>query len=439
MKKKKKFKIHPYIFIICSFLVVILTGTLLLLLPIAVKNNQNLNFVDALFMTTSSVCVTGLSVLNVSADLSLFGKIVMAVLMEIGGLSFLTIAVYFFTIFKGKIGIGNRYLIREALNQNSISGIVALVRRIVLIAFIIQGVGIVLNYLALMSHYDYQFGKTLGVSIFHSIASFNNAGFDIFGIDSMIPFKDNILLNISTMLLIVFGGLGFIVIDELVRKHSLKGMSIHSKIVLIMTFSLILVGTLIFKLAMFNEITWMQAIFTSITCRTAGFTTIDMTRLPSAAYIMAIVLMFVGASPCSTGGGVKTTTLFVILLTFGFYARGKKPKAFNRRIADSSIFKAFVLFGIAVLVVLTFTLIIGMAQPELTVEAVLFEVVSAFSTTGLSTGITSALAPVSRVLLCFLMFFGRLGPLTIISVVNKNWMTESTESIQLIEERVIVG
>lgn len=435
----KKFKIHPYIYIILTFLGVILLGTFCFLMPFAVKDGESLNFVDALFMSTSSVCVTGLSVINISVKLSLFGKIVMAVLMEIGGLSFLTIAVYFFTIFGAKIGIGNRYLMREALNQNSLSGIISLVKRIMLISFTIQMFGVILNYIAIMPYYDYQFGKTLGVSIFHSIASFNNAGFDVFGADSMIPFKDDILLNISTMILIVTGGLGFIVIDEIVHKHSLKKLSIHSKIVLIMTSVLILSGMFLFKLSMYNEITWLQALFTSITCRTAGFTTVDLAVIPAGTFITAIVLMFVGASPCSTGGGVKTTTLFVMLMTFFYYAHGKKPKIFLRRISDSSIFKAFVLFGLAVLVILSGTLVIGLFQPSLGVDKILFEVVSAFTTTGLSMGITPALTAGSRILLCLIMFFGRLGLLTIIGVVNKNWMTESNETIKLIEERVIIG
>ena len=439
MIKGKKLRVHPYILIIMTFLGVILLGTFTLMLPISVNDGQLLNFVDALFTSTSCVCVTGLTVINVASRLSIFGKIVTALLMEIGGLSFLTIAVCFFALLGGKIGIGNRYLLKETLNQNSIAGIVQLVKRIIIISFVIQFVGAILNYLALMKYYDYNFLKTLGYSIYHSVASFNNAGFDIFGSDSMIPFKDDILLNISTMLLIICGGLGFIVISELVFKHSLRKLSIHSKIVLIMTFILIILGMLVFKLSMYNDITWLQALFTSVTCRTAGFTSISLNELPPAAYIMSIVLMFIGASPCSTGGGIKTTTLMVIFLTFIYYAQGKKPRLFHRRIADSSIFKAFVLFSITVLFVLTGTLIIGLIQPELTFEKLLFEVVSGFSTTGLTMGITTSLNTASRLIVCLLMFFGRIGPLTIIGVVNHNWMTESKENIQYVEERIIVG
>ncbi len=439
MIKRNKLRIHPYILIIMTFLGVILLGTFTLMLPISVNDGQLLNFVDALFTSTSCVCVTGLTVINVASQLSIFGKIVTALLMEIGGLSFLTIAVCFFALLGGKIGIGNRYLLKETLNQNSIAGIVGLVKRIIFISFVIQFIGAILNYFALMKYYDYNFLKTLGYSLYHSIASFNNAGFDIFGSDSMIPFKDDILLNISTMLLIICGGLGFIVISELVSKRSLKKLSIHSKIVLIMTFVLIILGMLVFKLSMYDDITWLQALFTSVTCRTAGFTTVSLNELPPAAYIMAIVLMFIGVSPCSTGGGIKTTTLLVIFLTFIYYAQGKKPRLFHRRIADNSIFKAFVLFSITVLFVLIGALIIGLIQPELGFEKLLFEVVSGFSTTGLTMGITTSLNTASRLIVCLLMFFGRIGPLTIIGVVNHNWMTESKENIQYVEERIIVG
>lgn len=439
MMKKRKIKVHPYVLIISTFLSVILLGTICFMLPWAVSDGERLSFIDALFMSTSSVCVTGLAVVCPATKFSIFGKVVMAILMEIGGLSFLTIAVCFFAILGGKIGISNRYLLREALNQNSLAGIVQLVKRIIFISFIIQMIGVVLNYLALMSYYNYDFWKTLGASVFHSIASFNNAGFDVFGEQSMIPFKDNILLNISTIFLIICGGLGFIVIEELVYKHNIKKLSIHSKIVLMMTLILTIVGMFVLKFSMYNEITWLQALFTAVTCRTAGFTVIPLEQISPSAYVMCIVLMFIGASSCSTGGGIKTTTIFVIFLTLFYYAQGKKPRIFHRRISDGSIFKAFVLFGIAVMTVMIGTLMIGFSQPNLGLEKILFEVVSGFSTTGLSMGITSALNPFSKVVLCLMMFFGRLGPLTIIGVVNHNWMTESKEKIQYVEERVIIG
>lgn len=435
MKSKK---IHPYIIIISSFVAVILVGTCLLLMPFASTNGKTFGFVDSLFMATSAVCVTGLTVMNIAESMTIYGKVIMCILMEIGGLSFLTIAVFFFTVIGAKIGVSNRFLLREALNQNSVKGIVSLVRRIITISFCIQFLGTCINMISLLPYCEYHFFQALGYSIFHSVASFNNAGFDIFGADSLIPFANDVILNASTILLIIFGGLGFVVLDDMLRSKRWKKFSLHTKITLIITLVLILSGMFIMKLAM-NHLTWLQCIFTSVTCRTAGFTTFSMSELSPAAYICVISLMFIGASPCSTGGGIKTTTFAVVILAIIYFARGKKTKAFHRRISDSSIFKALVLITVAVIVVLFSTFLVSFIQPELGLKETMFEVISAFSTTGLSMGITQSLNAGNRIIISLLMLFGRLGPLTVIGVVNKNWMVESKEQIQYVEERVIIG
>lgn len=434
----KSSKIHPYVIIIMTFLGAILIGTILLLMPFASTTGKSFGFVDSLFMSTSAVCVTGLSVMNISTSMTLYGKIVMGILMEIGGLSFLTIAVFFFTIAGAKIGVSNRFLLKEALNQNSLKGIVSLVKRIILISLVIQFIGTCINMIALVPYYNNEFFTAFGVSLFHSIASFNNAGFDIFGPDSMVPFANDVILNSSTMLLILFGGIGFVVLDDILRNGRWKKLTLHTKITLIITLILVLGGMLIVKLSM-NEISWLQSLFTSITARTAGFTTFDMSTLTPGAYISVIGLMFIGASPCSTGGGIKTTTFAIILIAILYFAKGKKAKAFNRKIPESLIFKAFVLFAVAVMVIAVGTFLIAVIQPELKIQQILFEVTSAFSTTGLSMGITSSLNSANRIIICFLMLFGRMGPLTVIGVVNKNWMSESNEQIKYVEENVIIG
>ncbi len=435
MKSKK---IHPYIIIIMTFIGVILVGTFLLLLPFSSKSGKSFGFVDSLFMATSAVCVTGLSVMDISINMTLYGKIVMCILMEIGGLSILTIAVFFFTIIGAKIGVSNRFLLKEALNQSSVKGIVSLVKRIMLITITIQTIGVIINMFSLMPHFNYDFFKALGYSIFHSVASFNNAGFDIFGSNSLINFKNDVILNASTILLIIFGGLGFIVLDDIVKSKKWKRFTLHTKITLVVTLILVVGGMFLMKLAM-NELTWLQAIFSSVTARTAGFATFDMSTLTPSAYITMICLMFIGSSPCSTGGGIKTTTFATVILAIFYFARGKKARVFQRKIPEGSIFKAFVLFTIAVLVIIIGTFSIAIIQPELGIQKVLFEVVSAFSTTGLTMGITTSLNSANRLIICLLMLFGRLGPLTVIGVVNKNWMTESKEQIQYVEERVIIG
>ena len=429
-------KIHPYMLIIFSFICVILVGTILLLLPISSADGKSIGFVDSLFMATSATCVTGLASVNVAYELSTFGKVVMCLLMEIGGLSIITIGVFIFSILGAKIGVSNRFLIKEALNQNSVKGIVSLVRKIIITALIIQTIGTIINMFALVPYYN-DFWKGLGISIFHSVASFNNAGFDMFGYNSMMEFNNNVILNASTMLMIVLGAMGFVVIDDIITKRNWKKLTLHSKISIITTVFLIIGGTLLMKLSM-NSISWLEALFTSITTRTAGFSTIDMSTLTPGGYSVVIMLMFIGASPISTGGGIKTTTFAVILISIVYFARGTKAKAFKRKIPETAIFKAFVLFSVAIMAICITVFMISVAQPELEFRKVMFEVVSAFSTTGLSMGITTALNSFSKIVLCALMLFGRLGPLTIIGVVNRN-MLASKESIQYVEEGVYIG
>ncbi len=438
-------KVHPYLQIIATFVGVVLIGTLLLALPISTASGNSLGFVDALFMSTSCVCVTGLTVVNVSVQISVFGKIVMALLMEIGGLSFITIAIFFFMVIGGKIGVSNKFLLREALNQSSVDGIGKLVIKIVIISVTIQLIGAFINLIPIMKIYEGDFWTSLGVSLFHSAASFNNAGFDTFGDSSLIPYADDLILNLTTISMIVIGGIGFVVIDDVVMHRRWSKFNLHTKITLCTTALLITIGTLLIKFTDWDDMTWLQALFTSVTSRTAGFTTYNMADLTyhTATYVVIIVLMIIGASPCSTGGGIKTSTFAILMLSIVYFGRGKKVRAFKRKISDSLIFKAFVLLAIVFLIIFVGCFLVSIFQPELnynfSIEEILFEVVSAFSTTGLSMGVTPFLNPANRILLCFIMLLGRLGPLTVIGVVNKNWLTASTEDIQYVEENVIIG
>lgn len=458
-------KIHPYIYIIFTFVSVIVIGTIALLMPFAYTAEYRNSvsggdyFSNALFMASSAVCVTGLSVMpqGVCANMTIFGKTVMVILMEIGGLSIITIAVFFFIIVGAKIGISNRFLLRESLNQNSVKGIVSLVKSIVILSFVIQIIGILVNWYPLYEYTVYLGGgtgsikKAFFMSVFHAAASFNNAGFDVFSVDNMAVFSNAnyayyglsyasmLTINISTMLMIVFGGIGVVVFQDVWQKRfKWKNFSLHTKITLITTLLLIVLGASFLKLTC-NQMTWLEAFFTSITCRTAGFQTFKISELPPAAEVICASLMLIGASPCSCGGGIKTTTFAIIIMAIFHYATGKKTKAFNRSVSDSQIFKAFVLVNVAVILVATITGIVVTIQPDLRVDDTIFEVISAFSTTGLSRGITTSLYIPNKIILSFVMLFGRLGPLTVIGVVNKNWMTSSKEAIQYVEESVIIG
>lgn len=439
-RKRKK---TPYLYISLSFIGVILIGTLLFWLPWStVEGAENMSLIDAYFMSSSAVCVTGLTVIpNVGLTLSIYGKVVLALLIEVGGISILTIGVFLLILIGKKVGMSSRFLMKEALNQNSVRGIVKFVKKIVIMSFSFQIIGLIVNMFVFLPEY-HNFWEALGISAFHSLSSFNNAGFDIFGgTNSMVPYASNILLNINTMFLIVIGGLGFIVIFDIFKKNNRKKLSLHSKIVLLMTVILIVVGSLGIKLSMGNSITWLQAIFTSVTTRTAGFNTFDMSNLSTPAYMQVLILMFIGASPCSTGGGIKTTTMFLVIITIISITRGKQINVFKRRIAAESAYRAFSLIIISLVWICFACLVVSWVDPEFTFQQTLFETVSAFGTVGLSQGVASSgtLSIASKIILALTMLFGRLGPLTVLSMWNKNWLKNSNENIRYLEEKLIIG
>ncbi|MCR5787269.1 MAG: hypothetical protein K6G28_06175 [Acholeplasmatales bacterium] len=439
-----KNKLSPYLMILFSFLGVIIIGTLLLLLPISTKTDSNLTFIEAFFTTVSCVCVTGLTVIeNVGETMSVFGKIVMAILIQIGGLSFLTLTVFFMTAFKVKLGISESYLMREQLNQNSTKDLEILIGRIVKLTLVIEGLGVIINTLILYfsKELTFNFGQSLGIGIFHTISSFNNAGFDIFGTSSsMVGYKANLLLNISTCVLVILGGLGFVVIIDVWQKKKFKKLSLHSKITLTTTLVLLVAGTILLKISMWDNMTILEAFFMSVSSRTAGFSSIDLAHISNGCYAVLIVLMFIGASSGSTGGGVKTSTVFVVLDFMFFYFKGKTPRAFYRKIDQNILLKSLALINFCLLFDVIMTLIICMIeQNNFSFEQILFEQVSAFSTTGLSMGITKSLSSASKILLCVSMFIGRVGPLTFMGLMNKHWTYESREKIKYVSEDLMIG
>lgn len=440
--------ISPYIKICLTFAGVILTGALLLMLPISVNEGyEPLNFVDALFMSTTSVCVTGLTVVsNIGLEISIFGKVVLALLIEIGGLSFITIATFFIVLSGKKIGISNRFLLKESLNRDSVSGVVGLVKKIIIMALVIQTIGVVLNFLAFMP-YDDDLLTVFGVSLFHTVASFNNSGLDIFGDlsligaagnSSMIPFSADVFVNLNTIFLIVLGGLGFIVIDDLIRTHNWRKFNINTKIVVITTLLLIFGGACFIKISN-NENTWLECFLMSVSSRTAGFQSIQCAELNGGEFCIINFLMFIGASPGSTGGGIKTSTFFVMMVTIFAYAIGKKPVVFKRTIDKNVIIKALALTITAILFCCIAIFLVAVFDSNLGVDTIIFEVISAFSTTGLSMGITQSLSWPSELVIIFMMYFGRLGPLTVISIINKNWKLNRENGIRYVEEKVVIG
>ncbi len=439
----KKNKLSPFAIVAISFLGIIIIGTILFKLPVSTQSVESLSWVDSLFLSASAVCVTGLSTIpNLAETLSVFGKFVLAALIQIGGLGIVTIAIYVLVVLGIKIGVTERYVLKEALNQKGLGGMIKLVRSIVLTALAIESFGLIINFIVFIQ--EFPFWQALGHSAFHAISSFNNAGFDILGTTSLQNYSTNILLNINTMVMIIIGGIGFIVIRDILDKKSYKGLSIYSKIVIKTTLILIILGALVIKLFEYNNITWLEAIFTSVTSRTAGFSTTNISLFSYTTLVVIMIFMFIGASPNSTGGGIKTTTLFIIFKSITSFLAGKPCITHKRAVEDQNKNKAFVLITLSFSVTVFMFLIVSLIESRntaynMTFIDVLFETFSAFGTVGLSTGITPSLMPGSKILLSILMFIGRLGPITIFGIMNKNWGHPEVNHVSYAVEKVLVG
>ena len=431
-----------------GFLGIILIGAFILMLPISSKNNEVTDFLSALFTSTSATCVTGLVVFDTFTHWSVFGQIVILCLIQIGGLGFFTIGVRLTMFLRRKISLSQRGMLQESINTLKLSGILKLVMKIVWGTFLIEGSGAIL----LSIRYIPEFGVTRGIyySIFHSVSAFCNGGFDLMGINgeyiSLTRYSGDILVNITISLLIIIGGLGFVVWDDLtVNKFKFKKYMLHTKIVIVMTLVLIVGGSIVFYLFERNNLmqdmslkdTILTSTFSSVTARTAGFNTIDTGSLTVASKLFNSILMFIGGSPGSTAGGVKTVTIMVILVYVWSNIRGKRgANIFNRRLDDGSIKKAFNVFSISFSLAIIATIAICALQPELRVEDIIFEVSSAVGTVGMSTGITRELCMVSKIIIIILMYCGRLGSLTFaISFTEK----KGVPLIQNPTEKVIIG
>jgi len=439
----KKFKFTPLTITVLSFLGIIVIGVFLLKLPISTQTGESLSWVDSIFLSTSAVCVTGLSTIaDLSTTLSVFGKVILAMLIQIGGIGIVTIAIYVLVLLGIKIGVTERYIIKEALNQHSMSGVIRLVKSIIVTTIIIEFFGMLINLIVFTQYFE--FWKALGISAFHSISSFNNAGFDILGDSSLQAYSSNIILNINTMIMIVLGGIGFLVIRDILAKKKWSGLSLYSKIVLKTTLFLIVSGTLIIKLFEYNNVTWLEAIFQSITTRTAGFSTVNVSLFSYSTLMVIMVFMFIGASPNSTGGGIKTTTFYIMFKSIVSFLKGKPTIINNRRIGSESRTKAFTLAGLALASIVVVFVVLTRTEAnnpshEMPFLEMLFETFSAFGTVGLSMGITPFLMPSSKIILSFLMFLGRLGPISIFGIMNKNWGHPQVSNIEYATERVIIG
>ncbi|MBM6695355.1 H(+)-transporting ATPase [Pseudoflavonifractor capillosus] len=418
--------------IAAGFAMLILFGAVLLLLPLSVRGDAEVHFIDALFTSTSAVCVTGLIAIDVADHFTTFGQAVVAVLIQVGGLGVTSIGVGLILAARKNVGLKGRILLKEALNIEGIKGMIRLVKSILLMTLCFELMGIVLSFLVFVQ--DYPVLKALWISIFHSIAAFNNSGFDILGgLRNLIPYQNNILLNLTTSGLIIFGGLGFLVILDVLKKRSFRKLTLHSKVVLTTTLTLLVAGTLLLKAT--EDITWLGAFFQSVSARTAGFSTYPIGEFTNAGLFTLIILMFIGASPGSTGGGIKTSTFFVLSQHVRSLFTKRHISAFRRNIPSEVFSKACTISLLSLLLVCVGTFFLCVLEPEYSFVQLLFEEVSAFGTVGLSTGITPTLSVASKLILIFTMFAGRVGTFTLLTM----WIDRPAPSVRYTEESVSIG
>ena len=421
--KKKPVKLSPNQIIALGFLGIILAGALLLMLPIANRTGQGLSFLDSLFTSTSATCVTGLVVADTWTQFNFLGQLILLVLIQVGGLGYMTMVLMATMLLGRKVGLRQRSLMMESVSADRLSDVLTLLRYILGGTAVIEGIGAVL--LAIRFVPELGFSQGIWYAIFHSISAFCNAGFDLMGFrepySSLTGYADDPLVNLTVCALILLGGLGFLVWREIWTKRlRLRRYSLHAKLMLAGTIALTLGGTALFFIAeRDNLLSGMGAgeqilasLFQAVSPRTAGFNTVDLASLTSGGGLLTIVLMFVGAGPGSTGGGVKVTTVVVCLLTLIAYIRGRREVgAFNRRLDEEQIHRA--LAGVTLYMVLALTggFLILATQP-FPLQDALFEVFSAMSTVGLSTGITRDLSALNRGVLIVMMFCGRIGSLS---------------------------
>lgn len=401
-----------------GFITIITLGTVLLMLPIS--RTVPLSWLDAFFTATSAVTVTGLIVVDTGTAFTTFGQTILMILIQIGGLGFLTFAVMSILFLGKKIRLKERILMQEALNQNSMGGIVRLIRSLFYFAISMELIATAL--LSIRWIPEYGISKGLFISLFHAVSSFNNAGFSLFN-DSLSQYVADPLINIVITLLFVSGGIGFTVIYELIRKRRWRTWTLHTKIMLIGTFLINIFAILSFFIlemnnphtigAMpLNEQLW-GSFFQGLTPRTAGFNSLDYGDMNNSTLMLTIFLMFIGAGSASTASGIKVTTLIIIILAVFAYLRGRNQVfAFRQRIETEVVIRSLSIIVISFFIVFIAIFMLSVTE-DLPMMAVVFEAFSAFGTVGLSIGITDQLSSIGKPIIMFLMFIGRVGPLTI--------------------------
>ncbi len=452
MVKNKKISLSTTQIILLSFLITILLGSLLLSLPISSVTGTSVSFVDALFTATTSTCVTGLVTLPTATTWSVFGQVVILILIQIGGLGVITIMSGFMLMLQQNMSIGDRLLIQDSFNLNTMSGLGKFIKSVLLGTLIIEGIGAILYMLVFVPDFGV---RGIWISIFNSVSAFCNAGIDIIGNSSLCDYATNPLINITTSLLIVLGGIGYVVWRDVLRvlknrtcsnKRIFRHLTLHSKIAIVTTIVLIFGGAILIliceynnpatigNLSLFEKI--QTSLFQSITTRTAGFATVPQENLTGAASVVSLILMFIGGSPVGTAGGIKTVTIVVLLCSAFATIRNKNSASlFQRTISADSIRKAVAVVVMFLVVMFSSIFLLSMTM-DAPIINVIYESVSATATVGLSKNLTSSLNLMGKLVIIATMYFGRIGPISLAVALSgksesRNVISEPTEEISI--------
>ncbi len=450
--KNVRFKLSTSQFILLGFLSVILAGSILLSLPISWADGQSVPFTDALFTATTATCVTGLVTLPTVTTWSIFGQVVILLLIQIGGLGIVTVLSWMMILMHRKLGIENRLLIQDAFNLNTLSGLVKFVKKVMVGTFLVEGIGALLY----MTVFVREFGlRGVWISIFNSVSAFCNAGIDIIAENSLANYVHNPIINIVTMLLIILGGLGYIVWWDLIRVLKIKQnkittiwnhLTLHSKIAIFATIFFIISGAIGFFVFEYNNPLTMKdfnllqkiqaSFFQSVTTRTAGFFTIPQENLSNASAIVSLLFMFIGGSPVGTAGGIKTVTAFVLFVTTVSVIKNQNEiNIFNRRLSAQTIRKAIAVTITSFIIAFSSAVLLSACTDSSALD-IIYEAVSATATVGLSRNLTSTLNLAGKIIIIFTMYFGRVGPISLAFALkgkskNENLIKNPTEEISV--------
>lgn len=432
-----------------SFALVILIGAVLLMLPIASKTGTFTPPLSALFTATTSTCVTGLVVYDTFSHWSLFGQAVILVLIQIGGIGLVTLATFFTLLMRQKIGLNNLVLAQESVNSGSLRNLHSLVKLVVFSTLVVELAGALLLATRFIPRYG---AEGIWISIFTAVSAYCNAGIDIFGREvpfgSLTAFSGDVVVNVTIMLLIIIGGLGFIVFQDILSYRKKRHLMLHTRTVLFVTAVLILVGAVVFFIVEYsnpatlgNMPLWKKILascFQSVTSRTAGFNTVDLAGMHDPTKLFMCVLMFIGAAPGSTGGGIKVTTFMVLAMTVVGTLRNKTQTTIMRRRVDHMVvYRALAITVLSVCVCIVTACIILVENDVTTIDGI-FEAFSAFGTVGLSTGITPTLGIVSKIALILTMFIGRVGSISFMLAITLR-LAYHPRRLVLPEGQIIVG